>query len=200
MTQFPNNPPSADYGHNPYAGGGAPVPAQGQKNTLGLVGFIVSLASLLTCGFAAPIGVILSFIALFKAPRGFAIAGTIIGVVFSGLALVIVLLVGLGWHMVKQPNGIGQQQVFLQQAAPQVQLFHRNNSRLPNEQEFDSVVTPLLQAQYGQFFTFQVDYAYAEASPTQVRLTLAGQDAVLGTGDDQSFLIDATTGMAMPTP
>lgn len=75
--------------NNPYQQG----PSQGQyaeeqqystygqpkrKNILGIVGFILSLTCLLS-----PIGLLVSFIALFKRPRGFAIAGCLVGVLFS---------------------------------------------------------------------------------------------------------------------
>lgn len=48
------------------------------KNILGIVGFIFAVTCLL-----APLGLLLSFIALFKRPRGFAIAGFLVGALFS---------------------------------------------------------------------------------------------------------------------
>ena len=74
---------------------------QEPSNGMGISGFIVSLVGLLTCGFLCPLGLLLSFLGLFKPPRGLAIAGTVIGavgsawLVFFGFALVIGLL-GLG--------------------------------------------------------------------------------------------------------
>jgi len=49
-----------------------------RKNILGIVGFIFSVTCLL-----APLGLLMSFIALFKRPRGFAIAGVLVGALFS---------------------------------------------------------------------------------------------------------------------
>ncbi len=49
-----------------------------RKNALGIVGFVFSVTCLL-----APLGLLLSVVALLKGPRGFAIAGTIVGAVFS---------------------------------------------------------------------------------------------------------------------
>ena len=54
-----------------------------QTNGLGLAGFIVSLFGLLTCGTLSPIGFLLSVIGVFKSPRGFAIAGSILGALGS---------------------------------------------------------------------------------------------------------------------
>ena len=53
-----------------------------QSNTLGVIGFILAL----TCCLA-PMGLLLSLIAVFKPPRGFAIAGLII----SGLITAIMV-------------------------------------------------------------------------------------------------------------
>ncbi|MFM9959435.1 MAG: type II secretion system protein GspG [Phycisphaerales bacterium] len=53
-----------------------------QSNTLGLVGFILAFC-------VSPLGLILSLIALFKAPRGFAIAGVVIGLIGTALWVVI---------------------------------------------------------------------------------------------------------------
>ena len=56
-------------------------------NGLGTAGFIVSLLALFTCGIASPIGVLLSLPALFKPPRAFAIAGTVLGLIGTAFLL-----------------------------------------------------------------------------------------------------------------
>ena len=65
-----------------------PIPALRQSNVLGIVGFVLSFC-------LSPIGLILSVVALAKQPRGFAIAGTIIGLlgslVWAGLIFVFVM-------------------------------------------------------------------------------------------------------------
>ncbi len=74
---------------------------QNSSNGLGLAGFITSLIGWLTCGLLCPIGFLLSLFGLFKPPRGFAIAGLIIGGLGSlflaafGLAFILTL-VGIG--------------------------------------------------------------------------------------------------------
>lgn len=53
---------------------------QQSESSLGVAGFILSLLGLVTCGLLAVPGVFLSFIGLFqRGPKGFAIAGFIIG-------------------------------------------------------------------------------------------------------------------------
>lgn len=78
---------------NTYAGGhddlGFEEP-RSQSNTLGLVGFILAFC-------LSPIGLLLSLIAMFKVPRGFAIAGVIVGLIGTviwGVVIYGVVLVG----------------------------------------------------------------------------------------------------------
>lgn len=80
----------------------APKP---ESNALGLAGFIVSLVGLASCGLLSPIGLILSLIAVFRVPRGFAIAGLVLGLIGSfwmtlligglGIAAIVALAGGL---------------------------------------------------------------------------------------------------------
>lgn len=53
-------------------------PAQ-DTNTLGLVGFILSIVGLCSGGLLSPVGFIISLVALKDQPKGFAIAGAVIG-------------------------------------------------------------------------------------------------------------------------
>jgi type II secretory pathway pseudopilin PulG len=68
-----------------------------ETNGLGIAGFICSLVGILTGGILSPIGLILSLVALGKRPRGWAIAGTILGFVGScGLIAILIGAVVLG--------------------------------------------------------------------------------------------------------
>lgn len=63
-----------------------------QSNGLGIAGFVVSLVALVTCLLPlSPIGMILSCVAIFRRPRGFAIAGLVLGLL--GTLIVIVFTV-----------------------------------------------------------------------------------------------------------
>jgi hypothetical protein len=65
------------------------------SNGLGLAGFVVSLVGLLSLGILCPIGLILSLFALAKRPRGFAVAGVILGLLGScGGIIAVVAIVG----------------------------------------------------------------------------------------------------------
>ncbi|GJM19973.1 MAG: hypothetical protein DHS20C14_21860 [Phycisphaeraceae bacterium] len=68
---------------------------QAPSNGLGTAGFVFSLLGLLTCGLLGPIGLLLSFIGLFRKPNGLAIAGFIIGLIASAWVLILVFVVGI---------------------------------------------------------------------------------------------------------
>lgn len=62
-------------------------PPKPPTNGFGVAGFTVGILGLFTFGLLSPIGLILSFIGLFKKPRGFAAAGfamSLVGVGFIG--------------------------------------------------------------------------------------------------------------------
>ena len=71
-----------------------------QKNTIGLVGFIIALIAVFTEWIPVfgwiiwAVGALLSVIGLFKMPRGFAIAGTIISFFILIVLIILVILVG----------------------------------------------------------------------------------------------------------
>lgn len=65
-----------------------------ERNSLGMAGFVVSLVGLVcSLGVLSPVGLIISLFALGRKPRGFAIAGVVIGALGTcGLVIGIVLL------------------------------------------------------------------------------------------------------------
>jgi Na+-driven multidrug efflux pump len=81
MSQDPYQP-SQQYGNV------QPAPSNG----LGIAGFVVSLVGLIPCGLLCPLGALLSLIAVFRQPRGFAIAGLIIGTLGSIMLAAVVVM------------------------------------------------------------------------------------------------------------
>ena len=74
------------------------TPAQPEPtNGLGLAGFITSLVGILTCGFISPIGLLISLFGLVKRPRGFAIAGAILGAIGSIFLAVVGFTIVMGF-------------------------------------------------------------------------------------------------------
>lgn len=78
------------------------APRGSGSNGLGLAGFIVSLVGLISCGCLSIFGIILSGIALTRRPRGFAIAGLIIGVlgVLMLMGGLLVMWIGGGFTLI----------------------------------------------------------------------------------------------------
>ena len=56
---------------------------QPDENGLGLASFIVSIIGLVSAGILSPVGAVMGLIAIRREPRGFAIAGLVIGLVGS---------------------------------------------------------------------------------------------------------------------
>ena len=208
MTQTPGNPGQPTPG-NPGApgqpGGGHPATAPGatgrpaSTNGWGLAGFIVSLVSICTCGVIAPIGLILSIVGLFRDPKGLAIAGTIIGALFSLVGLFVGGSTIAGIMMLRDPGGVGQQTMVLGFAQEGTHRFYMQNNRMPDEQEFDQIVTNV-RSQLPPVFTnifgnIEVDYRYEPIDAHSARLILAGPDKKLDTADDMKHVID---GKAVP--
>ncbi len=63
-------------------------------NGLGLAGFICSLAGLFTGGLLCPVGLIMSLVALGRQPKGYAIAGVILGLIGTCGGLLLAILFG----------------------------------------------------------------------------------------------------------
>lgn len=78
MTQSPQH---TGYRETIYIGPPPPAP----RNSLGTAGFLISLFSPLTLGLIAPLGFLLSLLALRKAPRGWAMAGVLLGGTISAI-------------------------------------------------------------------------------------------------------------------
>ncbi|MEX0778032.1 MAG: DUF4190 domain-containing protein [Phycisphaeraceae bacterium] len=181
MTQYPTHPPVSA------APGQAPVQVRPAKNTIGLIGFIVSLVSFITCGVLAPLGVLLSLIGLFKRPRGLAIAGLIIGLVLSVFGALVGAGLVAGYLGLKKGGGFLQQGMAMGLSQPGVQVFYQDNGRLPDDAEFDKILHDQV-AQAPGFLSknFQVDYRYEPIDATSYRMTTPGLDNVFDTSDDLS--------------
>ena len=78
---------------------GQTIFSQQQENVLGIIGFVLSLIPLTYGGgiLLWSIALILSFIALFKRPRGFAIAGFVISLVCLAFYLLALFGIALFW-------------------------------------------------------------------------------------------------------
>lgn len=114
-------------------------------NTLGIVGFVLSLIGiLLTCGTLNIISLPLSLIALAWKPRGLAIAGTLVS------ALGVAFLALVGWGMVAGFMGLKQiadiagkaiqTQVVITEAKASIENYRAQNNALPDGIEGNKLV------------------------------------------------------------
>jgi len=101
-------------------------------NGLGTAGFIISLFGLLTCGILAPIGLMFSLVGLVKAPRGFAIAGSVLGALGSLWFLV------AGFALITGCLGLGA----ATGAAVNVSDHYARHGILPDADEGQRLVDP----------------------------------------------------------
>ena len=139
-----------------------------KKNTIGLVGFIVSLVGWLTAGALCPIGFLLSFIGVFKQPRGFSIAGLIIGGIGSVVGVFVVgglvlMMFGLSEMGVSMTEAFEGQMVIVS--------YYQEHGSLPTDGE------ALLQEK-------GLNMGYEVTGEKTYNLITPGKDGELGTDDD----------------
>lgn len=182
MSQQPNDPVFVQ-GRAPNEWGG---------NALGLAGFITSLVgAVMTGGFLCPVGLVLSLIALRRQPRGFAIAGTIIGVLGSCggcLALLIgipllaggaLLLATLGFVA---GGGVPALHTIdhMLQVRGAIETYERTNGKLPGSLSDLNMPKDMLDDGWGTPLQYQV----SQQGPTMSwTLQSAGPDRQLDKDD-----------------
>jgi|GEM_PF-1196056 len=172
-----------------------PAMTQQQSNSLGVAGFVVSLVGVVLGGLLCPVGLIMSLIALGRQPKGFAIAGVVIGLLGScggvivGSILVAALFAAgtVGVVMAKaammDPN---LREVFIDmgQTAALVEKYRDDHGALPAElSNLDGMREATRRDPWGK----QYQYHLTEEKPGY-DLESAGEDGVFGTEDDFTLL------------
>lgn len=173
MSQTPSTPP-LPVSYSPTH----PAPTNG----VGTFGFIISLVGLLlTCGFLSPLGLLISFFGLFKAPRGLAIAGTVLGLVGSGVLAtfgmamlgVVMLAVGVG-----QAAMIEQTKATISSARGVIEQHRADMGQLPDGVEGNKLILQFKDA-------WKRDLHYeGEQGASKFVIRSAGMDGKLNTEDD----------------
>jgi hypothetical protein len=156
------------------------------SNSLGLAGFIVSLAGFFTGGLGFPIGLVLSLMGLWKRPRGFAIAGVVVGAVGTLGSILILLFVGVVGLLtccvgccgsILSPHVVTR--VHMQATAAEVRNFEKNNARLPATlDEVSGHHRRSTRDGWDRPFRFNVE------PDGTFTLSSDGPDGIEGTGDD----------------
>ena len=170
MTQAPSPYPAP----GPYRP--SPMPS---LNGLGLAGFIVSVGGVvLLMGVVCPIGALLSLIAVFRKPRGFAVAGLIVGVLGSVLwAVLWVLIIQAVSTSINRMQSYG----LFWNAKNSIDMYYTDHNSLPDDATGNSLVSQHID-RWGQPFSYrQIDAHSCE-------IMSAGPDQAWGTKDDLSKL------------
>lgn len=166
-------------------------PQQAQSNGLGVAGFVTSLVGLVMCaGLICPLGLLLSTIALFKRPRGLAIAGFIIGLIGSSwiiLVLLFFLVLGVGLAGVAV-MGIGAVEVGQDANAihAEVSKYHAANGNVPSTLTLLPLDAETLTDPWGQAYRYTID-----ADGRHYTISTAGPDQGWDTSDDFTIDFDA---------
>ncbi len=181
----------------------------GESNGLGIAGFVVSLVGLCSGGVLSPVGLILSLVALNKRPKGFAVAGVIIGAlgscgILAGLIFlpvaVAAVLAALGFTALAVALGGPEIEAKVEMAVLtlQVEYFRdEHNGKLPLT--LDEATTNL-----GPNSGFRTDhwkhpYAYQlKPDGSTYRIFSIGADGLPGTADD--IFLDDDDAQGWPTP
>jgi len=163
-----------------------------QSNGLGTASFILSLVGLLcTLGFLSPLAVLFGFIAMFKAPRGMAVAGFILGLIgsailiFFGFFFLIAFLASAGMA--------GSFPWTTDWAEKAIVAHYDQTGALPSEADGNELANAL-------------GHRYVLKDATSFDLYLPGPDGKLNTADDElarswsATAAPATTPAPAPTP
>lgn len=173
-----------------------PASRSDQSNSLGIAGFVLSLLGILgTCGLLSPVGLIVSLVALKREPKGFAIAGVILGALGScglilgllgvlfAFGLVASILVGAGLAAVIAPmlSPNVEAQMDMAQIDKAVYQYQQANSSLPASLDLLTLSDDTRKDRWGR------DYLYTPAADGTWSLKSAGEDGVMATPDDLTF-------------
>ena len=151
-----------------------------RENGLGLAGFIVSLVGLVSCGLLSPIGVILSIIGLFKEPRGFAIAGLIIGLI--GTLFIGAIVAIFGFAMIFAFGQFGYNLGLMMEV---IEIEDSISSYYQTQQVLPQGLDELSLSQDTLIDPWGTDYQYVvDADGTTYTIQSAGEDMQFDTEDD----------------
>ncbi len=141
-------------------------------NSLGVAGLTTSIIGLLTCGTFSPIGLLLSMIGLRKAPRGNAIAGSLLGA--AGTFLFAVLFTfGLFSGFTTA--------VEMEDAAAQIDGYYYTYGEYPSEYEGAEILAYETDA-------WNQPLRYQRTWPDGYEIRSAGLDGAFDTADDHALV------------
>lgn len=168
-------------------------PKPSPSNGLGVAGFVTSLVGLVMCGgLICPIGLVLSTIAMFKRPRGFAIAGFIIGLIGSSWIILLLLgffVLGIGLAGVAA-MGVGALEAGRDATLIKVAIskHYAANGQVPSTLTLLGLDEETLTDPWGRAYRYTI-----EPDGRRYSIGTAGPDGVWDTEDDFTFDNDAAS-------
>lgn len=141
-------------------------------NAMGIAGLTTSIIGVLTCGMFSPIGLFLSVIGLFKAPRGNAVAGSLLGVMGS-MMLSVFFLYGFF-------SGFSTA-IELEDAAAHIDGYFYSAGDYPSTEEAETLL-------YGHEDAWGQPLRYERRWPDGFEIRSAGLDGAFDTSDDHALV------------
>ena len=158
----------------------APPPAPPRSNGLGIAAFILALVGIpVVC--MAPIALLLSFIALFRRPRGFAFAGFVISLVMTTLVIGLISLIG--WGMIAGARfgaPFFATLPALERAHQTINSSALNNGGVAPDDLSGTLLIDSIKDGWGHAFR------YTRVSANTFELRSASRDGIFDTDDDLS--------------
>jgi len=146
--------------------------AHPRGNGLGVAGLTASIIGVFTCGTFSPIGLVLSLFALAKAPRGNAVAGTLVGAAGSVL---FAMFFAYGFF-----SGFSTA-VTLEDAAAEIDDYYYTAGDYPNEHEAADLLA-------GHEDAWDRPLRYQRNWPDGYEVRSAGFDGAFDTADDHALV------------
>lgn len=153
------------------------APSAGPKNITGIVGFVLSVCSVFSCGFLSPIGFVVSLVGVFFQPRIFAVLGLVFSCVSAIILAGFIFLFSSLENTVQQARAAARKDIIHQR----IHEFYRANLRVPTEQEYQDYIPVLLST----------GFRYYSGTGSMIRLVHCGPDEKFDTDDDKLYRIDA---------
>jgi hypothetical protein len=148
---------------------------------LGIAGFVVSLVAFLTCGLISPIALMLSLFALFKRPRGFAIAGSMLALLGTAmLSLAVFLPLAAARESRRQhehDRAEAQTREHIATAVALVEQSRAQNGGLPRDSIGQQMILGVMDGYGGELHYRRIDDARFEVRS-------AGRDGIFHNADD----------------
>lgn len=142
------------------------------SNAMGIAGLTTSIIGVLTCGMFSPFGLFLSLIGLFKAPRGNAIAGTLLGG-FGSLIFATFFMYGFF-------SGFSTA-IELEDAAEHIDGYYYTAGDYPSPEEADTLL-------WGHEDAWGQPLRYERRWPDGFEIRSAGLDGAFDTADDHALV------------